>query len=368
MFGLGEAEEFEGGRGDVGEAAVLFEFGAFEAVVDDDHGDVVGGVGGVGAVVDGVPHLFAVAVVGGDDEGAAFGEDGVDDFADAGVDDFDGLDGGGEFAGVADHVAVGEVDDVDIVIAGGDFLEDDVADLVGGHFGFEVVGFDVGGGLGHAAVFVGEGGFAVVVEEEGDVGEFFGFGGAELREAQLGEVGAEDFGHFFGFVEDDVDGEAGFVGGHGGEVEVFGLGGSLETAVGFGGELGVVVDEGFGDFSGAVAAVVEEEDGVVVGDGAALSDDGGGDEFVAAAGGVGGVGVVVGEGFVGGGVFFAFVFGEKLVGGFDALPAVVAVHGIEAADDGGDAAAPPRPEFFAFGFESGDEAGGAGGGGVAGRR
>ena len=95
---------------------VGFEFRALEAVVDEDEGDVEGGVGGVGAVVDGVPHLFAVAVVGGDDEGAALGQYRVDEFADAVVDDFDGFDGGGEFAGVSDHVAVGEVDDVDIEV------------------------------------------------------------------------------------------------------------------------------------------------------------------------------------------------------------------------------------------------------------
>ena len=118
--------------------------------------------------------------------------------------------------------------------------------------------------MGHAAVFGFEGGLAVVVEEEGDVGEFFGFGGAELGEAVVFEVFAEDFGHFGGFVEDDVDGEAGLVAGHGGEVEIFGLGGAGEAAVGFFGELLVGVDEGFGDFAGAVAAVVEEEDGIVV--------------------------------------------------------------------------------------------------------
>ena len=70
----------------------------------------------------------------------------------------------------------------------------------------------------------------------------------------------------------------------------------------------------------------------------------------------------MGEGFGGGGIFFTLIFGEEFVGGLDAFPAVVAVHGVEAADHGGDAA---DAEFLAFGFEGGDEAFGAGGGGVA---
>ena len=88
---------------------------ALEAVVDDDQLDVVGRVGRVRAAGGGVDHLLAVAVVGGDDRDAALPLDRVQDPADADVDVLDRLDRGGEHAGVADHVAVGEVHDEQVV-------------------------------------------------------------------------------------------------------------------------------------------------------------------------------------------------------------------------------------------------------------
>ena len=66
---LGEAEEREDGRRDVGEDA------AFAAALggvggDVDEVDEVGGVRGIWRTV-GVPHLLAVAVVGGEEQAAA---------------------------------------------------------------------------------------------------------------------------------------------------------------------------------------------------------------------------------------------------------------------------------------------------------
>ena len=108
---------------------------------------------------------------------------------------------------------------------------------------------------------------------------------------------------------------------------------------------------------------MEEDDGVVVADGgrfltvaARIDDDGGHDKFVTATRRVGGVLVIMLEGFGGGGVFFALVLGEEFVGGLHALPAVVAVHGVEAADDGGNSS---DADGFAFGFEGGEEGWGA---------
>jgi len=95
---------------DVGQSAAFVEFFALEAIVHDDQFDVISGVGGVGAAGGGVDHLFAVAVVGGDDGAAALALDGVEDPAAADIDGFHGLNCGGENAGVADHVSVGEVD------------------------------------------------------------------------------------------------------------------------------------------------------------------------------------------------------------------------------------------------------------------
>jgi len=71
-------------------------------------------VGGVGGAV-GLEHVVAVAVVGGDDAGAAPGGYGLDHLAELGVDGLDRLDRGRDVAGVADHVGVGEVDDPEAV-------------------------------------------------------------------------------------------------------------------------------------------------------------------------------------------------------------------------------------------------------------
>jgi hypothetical protein len=60
---------------------------------------------------------LGVAVVGGDEDGSALLNSRSDDRLKAGVDGFDGLNGGVEFAGVPDHVGVGEVHDDEIVLA-----------------------------------------------------------------------------------------------------------------------------------------------------------------------------------------------------------------------------------------------------------
>src|SRR5205823_3303720 len=98
-------------RGDIGQSSPLPQLFSPEAVIHDDQLDVVGGVGGVRAAGVGVDHLFAVAVVGGDDRRAALPGDRVENAAADDVGVLDGLDRRREDAGVADHVAVGEVDD-----------------------------------------------------------------------------------------------------------------------------------------------------------------------------------------------------------------------------------------------------------------
>src|SRR5688572_32079272 len=98
----------------------------------------------MGAVVYGVPHLLGVAMVGGDDERSAAGKRRIDDPADAFIDDFDGLDGGVQLAGVADHIGVGEVDDDErLAIGRGEAAEHGIAHAGGAHLGFLVVGGDV---------------------------------------------------------------------------------------------------------------------------------------------------------------------------------------------------------------------------------
>ena len=116
--------------------------------------------------------------------------------------------------------------------------------------------------------------------------------------------------------------------------------------------------EGFGEFFGAVAAIVVEDDGIVVGDysdscavGVAL-DYGGGDEFVAGHVGFGGVGVIMLDGGFGGGEFGAVGEGDGAIRFFDALPAIVAVHGPVSAGDCGDLA---DADLLHFCFDGADE-------------
>src|ERR1700677_1496523 len=159
------------------------------------HGDyfhVVNRVRGMGAAAFRVDHLLAIAVVGEDEERAALGECGIDDFADAFVGHLTGLARRGKHPGVAGHVAIGEIDDDQIVLAGLDSLHRLIADAVGAHFGGLVVGGDLFIGRDDLAVFAGEVIVAVVVKEEGDVRIFLGLGTAELLEAEVGDVFAED--------------------------------------------------------------------------------------------------------------------------------------------------------------------------------
>ncbi len=125
--------------------------------------------------------------------------------------------------------------------------------------------------------------------------------------------------------------------GGGDEEEIF-------RARGIGKFLEAGFDEGAGGFAGAVGAEIEEDHGVVVADHAARDgwfsrrgfggDYGGDDEFVGdaffVAGADGGDGI--GEFRVG------FAVDHGAIGFFDAVPAIVAVHGVVAADDGGDLA------------------------------
>ncbi len=59
------------------------------------------------------------------------------------VDGFDGLDGGLELAGVADHVGVGEVGDDQVEGGVVDGVDNGVADAFGLHFRREIVGRDL---------------------------------------------------------------------------------------------------------------------------------------------------------------------------------------------------------------------------------
>ena len=211
----------------------------------------------MGAAGGGVDHLLAVAVVGGDDRATALALDGVENPPAADIDGLDGFDGGGENAGVADHVAVGEVDDDHVVNVGVHAPHDFLADFIGAHFGFLVIGTHLGAGD-DLAVLEREGRLAIVIEKKCHVRKFFGFGRAELFEVSVGENFAKDVLHLGRLGIGDVDGEACFVGRHRGVVKL-----QFLPAVKAG---EIVEDEGLGDLARAVTAVVVEDDRVAIAD------------------------------------------------------------------------------------------------------
>ncbi len=194
----------------------------------------------------------------------------------------------------------------------------------GGHFGLQVVGGDFGG-RDHEAVFAWVGGFAAAVEEVGDVRVFFGFGHAELGFAGFRDDFAEEVVHGYGREQGCHEGGEGVaVGGHAdgrAESRGFGAGEAVERGVEQGGE----------DFADAVGAEIEAEERVAVFGAVVVADDAGGSEFVGD-----GFGVARGYGCCGGGEGFAVGLGDEVVGFLYALPAFVAVHGVVAADEGGD--------------------------------
>ena len=125
-----------------------------------------------------IGHLLDVAVVGSDQRFTTHLVQRGDDAADTTVQALHGGHGGGEHTRVADHVAVGVVDN-DYVIA---LILDGIDDLVGdfrrAHLRLQVISGDVRRGN-QDALFASEGLFAATGEEEGDVGVLLGFGDAQ---------------------------------------------------------------------------------------------------------------------------------------------------------------------------------------------
>ncbi len=81
-----------------------------------------------GAAGDGINHGFGVAVVGGDDPGAAARFERLKNSAETFVHGFDGFDGGFELAGMADHVGIREIHDDGVEISFFDGVDYGVGD------------------------------------------------------------------------------------------------------------------------------------------------------------------------------------------------------------------------------------------------
>jgi hypothetical protein len=120
-------------RGDIFERAARAEFDAEGGFVYQVKGDGVAGVCCVRLARREVNHLFGVAVVCGDEGETARPADAFGNPAEAGVNVLAGFYGLVEFARVAHHVRVGEVDDEDIRLALLDGAQNFVRDLEGGH-------------------------------------------------------------------------------------------------------------------------------------------------------------------------------------------------------------------------------------------
>jgi hypothetical protein len=221
---------------------------------------------------------------------------------------------------VANHVRRGEVVHDKLVFALGNTLSHLLGDSHGGHLGLLVVSGDLGR-RDHVAVLAIVLHFLATVEEESDVSVLLGLGDVRLLDALLGEPVGEHVVHDLGR-KGDGEGEVGLVAGHGGDVDVLGVG-----EVGLG--AAVLVAEKLGDLADTVGAVVEEEDGVVVLDAGLLAVDNDGlDELVGLASLV-----ALGKGCDRVARLLTLAGDKTLHADLDAVPALVAVHDVVTADN-----------------------------------
>ena len=175
--------------------------------------------------------------------------------------------------------------------------------------------------------------------------EFLRLGGAELREAGIADVGAENVGQCRRLGKGHLHRQARFVFRQRAVVQIQ-FRRPIEAELAFDARL-VLADEGklvkderLGQLPWAIASEVEENHAVAVLDRrerrAVVVHDGGSlDKFIAAALRIGGVLVVTCERFGSAAHPAASRFRQQIICNADALPAMVAVHGIETSDDAG---------------------------------
>ena len=103
---------------------------------------------------------------------------------DALVNGFDGLDCSVEYTGVADHVAVGEIENDHVILSAFDSLANGVANGICAHFRLKVEGGHIGE-WDENSVLALEFDLLTAVEEEGNMGIFCGFGNTQLGQSRL---------------------------------------------------------------------------------------------------------------------------------------------------------------------------------------
>ena len=279
-------------------------------------------MGGVGGRAVSVQHPLGVAVVGGNEGHAAHPGGSLHHLAHPRVHGLHGLDGGLEHAGVAHHVAVGEVEDDHIVIATLNALDGLLGDLGGAHLRLEIVGGHLGGGD-QTAVLAREHLLGAAVEEESHMGVLLRLGNAELSIALAGDILTEDIGQL-------PVGEGHQHVGHGGVILGSTHIGHREVAlfplhVGEGG-----VHKAAGDLPRPVGAEVDKDDGVALLHLAVLGAHHGLHELIGHPGIIGPLYRVHRVG-----ILHALTPGHGVVGPLHPVPALVPVHGVVAAHDGG---------------------------------
>jgi len=156
---------------------------------------------------------------------------------------------------VANHVGGSKVvhDELELVLANA--LGHLLANTGGAHLRVLVVGGNLGRGD-HVAHLTRELLLNTTVEEEGNMGVLLRLSNVALLNVLLAEPFSEYVTHVLRG-EGNGEGVVSLVLGHGGDVDVLGVG-----EVGLGGA--VVVTQELGDFTDTVGTVIEEEEGIVI--------------------------------------------------------------------------------------------------------
>ena len=270
-----------------------------------------------------VEHLIDVAVVGGDQALAAHLEDGVNDLAYAVIGSLDSLDCSLEYAGVTYHIAVCEVEDNNVVLAGQDALYALLGNGRLAHLRLEIIGCNLRG-RDQSAILARILLLNAAVEEERNVCVLLGLGNAELGHTQIGDIFAERVLQALRLEGDLHARNSSIVLRHADVVD-------LRLYALKAGEFRI--NECTGDLTRTVGAEVCEDDRVVVLDGRALGNDNRNNELV-------GYAVCVGllHSLVCGSSVLAFAECDSVVRLLYAIPAVITIHCVVTAGYGCDAA------------------------------
>ena len=140
-----------------------------------------------------VDHLIAVAVVSADEHLSVDFLQGFDNTSYADIDCLDRLDRSCLIAGVADHIAVREVDDDGVILSALDRCYESVADLVSAHLRLKVIGRYLRG-RNKETVLARIRLFLAAVEEEGYVSILLRLSCAELLQSEFAQIFAECVG------------------------------------------------------------------------------------------------------------------------------------------------------------------------------